>query len=207
METSGKKDQPVIKTWSIEDNMSTWKSSEERYPSMVVQSKTVGLKPASRMRKVAVHNSYPRVNEPRNSSYKNHEPGNRGVNSLFTTEDFNHSLNLNQTEPINNNDRKSGRKDGPDQSFDENHLSPKPFGGESYDLRSRSDSAISSVSFDRRKACDGNSLAISPTSSDSEFTSSIGTVTEQLCDKSNDLGTSNDSSLHVNDTPMQETTM
>lgn len=162
---------------------------------------------ASRRRKCGFYNSNPTVSE---SSLENEEIGNKeddvtdGVFCL-TTENYNPDLKLNLNDDPHQRDNatKKRRDHG---LFDKKYLSSKPFGCDSYDLRSHSDSAIAS---DHEKKDDQHhSVAALNVTSDSEETAVNVPVNEQLKDKSsNTLGTSSSLSSLNSANPLQETMM
>ena len=218
LENSTKKGHAVMRPLSEDGDLLTCPSftNNQKEAALPLTEGSKMPSKASRRRKCGFYNSNPTVSE---SSLGNEEIGNKEDDEVtdggfcLTTENYNQDLKLNSIEmhPLNDyhqsdNATKKGREHG---MFDKKYLSPKPFGCDSYDVRSRSDSAIASVCSDHEKRDDQHhSVAALNVTSDSEETAVNVPVNEQLNDKSsNTLGTSSSlSSLHsVN--PLQETMM
>lgn len=179
LEKSGKNDFPVIKTLSEEGKVSSCSvcgqnnnateenNSNERLPLMQMNENHIT---PTRRRKFAMANKIPRLNEGSDGLCEEDEPLTRedyvaGTVPCLLTEDV---MGVKRSSL---NEFDSAVKTQPDvQPFDGNYLSPKPFSCESYDLRSRSDSAFS------EKPDDGNSTGVSPSSSDSECPSNAAVV-------------------------------
>lgn len=186
LENSTKKDHPVIRSLSEDaGDLSACTSSTTN------QKETLPLperpKTSSRRQKCAFHNSNPTVSGSslENEAIVNKEDEATGGVSCLTTEDYDEDLNSIQMHDYHQ--RENAPKEGRDHGlFGEKYLSPKPFDCDSYDVRSRSDGAISSSVHEKRDDQRHSVAELNATQSDSEETTVNVPVNEQLSKKSSD---------------------